>query len=89
MIEYSIVFIDAHQSFIDLYTFSVQKGDRHEVKKEESEKKSQAPSGQTKSNIVPSSGSLSNGATLKTPNEGLSEVSASKVQVMNTSHSNV
>merc|ERR1712032_955300 len=59
--------------------FQVQKGDRHELKREESEKKANL-SAQSKLEGASSPGSPSNGATLKTPNHGLSDVSTTKVQ---------
>ena len=61
---------------------SVQKGDRHELKREESEKNG-ALSVQTKSEEASIPGSPSNGATLQTPNHTFLEASATKVQVLN------
>ena len=67
---------------------SVQKGDRHELKREESEKNG-ALSVQTKSEEASIPGSPSNGATFQTPNHMSLEVSATKVQVLNKSENHI
>ena len=73
-------------SFPDLpHNVPVQKGDRHELKREESEKKG-AKLSAVETNLEEEGGtssqaSPSNGTTLKTPNHTFSEVSATKMQV--------
>ena len=70
-------------SFPDLpHNVPVQKGDRHELKREESEKKgAKLQTNLEEEGGTSSQASPSNGTTLKTPNHIFSEVSATKMQV--------